>query len=436
MKRSVTVKLQPSKAQEQILFQLADLGTKAWNEVNYHRRQLFFQKKPVDFNSTEKTVYEKYKREIGSATVQQIARKNAEAWRSFFSLAKKRKSKELPTWLKPRPPNYLKEGGKRKPLIVLRNDQYRIEGNKLILKGLGEFKRVEIQFKGRIHLKGKQGRLEITYDPVKRKWYAHISFTVNQKLSKDGWIDVPRTPKGNLSAGIDLGVNNLMAVYVENGESFLVNGRPLKSIAFYWQRKIADYQSKINNSGQKTSRKFRRMHQKAKLQARYFINTAVRQTVEKLYRLGVSKIVVGYPKGISRNSEKGRKRNFLLSHVWRFNTMIKRLKEVAEEYGIKVEVVDEAFTSQTCPVCGKPHEGARFVRGLFECPTTGLVFNADLVGAFNILKKVVKTITPNLGGLRAQGRGNGGKALPEGLKSPPLLGFNEAPQTSPALARG
>jgi len=353
MKRTATVKLQASKEVERILFELADAGAKVWNEVNYLRRQQFFNHEKVDFNKTEKIVYEKYKHEIGSATVQQICRKNAEAWRSFFSLIKKRR--ELPKWLKSKPPNYQKEDGRRKPLIVLRNDQYRIEGNKLILKGLGRFKRLGVQFKGRIHLKGKQGRLEIIYDDVKRKWYAHISFNVEEKFRKE-WIKVPREPKGSLSAGIDLGVNNLMAVYVENGESFLVNGRPLKSIAFYWQKRIADYQSKINKSGAKKSGKLRKMHERAKLQAKHYINTAVRQTVERLYQLGVSRIVVGYPKEIARNSDKDRKQNFLLSHVWRFNTVIQRLKEVSEEYGIRVEVVDEAFTSKTCPFCGKPHQ--------------------------------------------------------------------------------
>jgi len=436
MKRTVTVKLQPSKEQAKTLFKLADAGAKAWNRVNYLRRQQFFQEQIVDFNSTEKTVYEEFKREIGSATVQQISRKNAEAWRSFFSLLRKKRNGELPDWLKPKPPNYLKEEGKRKPLIILRNDQYEIEGNKLILKGLGKFKRLEVQFKGRIHLKGKQERLEITYDPVGRKWYAHLSFTVEEKLEGGEWVSVPRQPKGSLSAGIDLGVNNLMAVYVENGESFLVNGRPLKSIDFYWRRKIADYQSKLNRSGVKTSRKLERMHEKAKLQARHYINTAVRGTVKRLYELGVSKIVVGHPKGIARNSDKGKKQNFILSHVWRFNYVIKRLMEVAEEYGVRVLVVNEAFTSKTCPVCGKPYEGARFVRGLFECPATGLVFNADLVGAFNILKKVVKTITPNLGGLFAQGRGNWPEAGPEGLKARFELGFDEAPRTSSLMARG
>ncbi|ACJ16732.1 Hypothetical transposase [Thermococcus onnurineus NA1] len=436
MKRTLTLKLQPSKEQEKALFQLADLSSRAWNRVNYLRRQEYFQGKPIDFLKTQKIVYEEFKKEIGSATVQTIARKNAEAWRGFFSLLRKKRNGELPTWLKPKPPNYLKENGKRKLFIVLRNTQYRIEGNKLILMGLGKFKRLEIQFKGRIHLRGKQGRLEIIYDNAKQKWYAHVSFTVEKKLIKNEWISVPRTPKGRLTAGIDLGVNNLMAVYVENGESFLVNGKPLKSIAFYWQRRIADYQSKLSKSGAKKSRKLKRMHEKAKLQAKHYINTVVRQTVRRLYDLGVSKIVVGYPKGIARNSEKRRKQNFLLSHVWRFNYVIKRLKEVAEEYGILVEVVDEAFTSKTCPVCGKPHKGARFVRGLYSCPTTGLVFNADLVGAFNILKKV-KTITPSLEGLRAfRVRGNGGKALPEGLKTHFLVGLNEAPQTSLSLARG
>ncbi|KUH33391.1 transposase [Thermococcus celericrescens] len=402
MKRAVTLKLQPSKEQEKVLSELADTGAKVWNRVNYLRRQEFFEGKPVDFNRTEKIVYEEFKREISSATVQQICRKNVEAWRSFFSLLRSKRNGELPEWFKPKPPNYLKDDGERRPLIVLRNDQYKIEGNKLILKGLGKFKRLEVQFNGRIHLKGKQGRLEITYDEVKRKWYTHISFTVGEKIIGDEWVRVPRQPSGNLSAGIDLGVNNLMAVYVENGESFLVNGRPLKSIAFYWRKRIADYQSKLNKSGVKTSKKLRRMHEKAKLQARHYINTAVRQTVERLYQLGVSRIVVGYPKGIARNSERGKKQNFLLSHVWRFNTVIQRLREVAEEYGIVVEVVDEAFTSKTCPVCGKSHEGARFVRELFKCPVTGLVFNADLVGAFNILKKAVKTITLNLSGLYAQ----------------------------------
>ncbi|AEH24500.1 RNA-guided endonuclease InsQ/TnpB family protein [Pyrococcus yayanosii] len=432
MKRSVTVKLQPSKEQEKILFELAQATAIIWNKINYERLKQFKEFGKIDFNGTEKEAYYYFKDWIGGSTVQQLARKNAEAWRSFFSLNKKKKAGELLEWFKPKPPKFIKE--EKRFIIPLRNDQYRIDGNVIELRRLGKFGRLRIQFKGRIHWKGKQGRLEIVYDDVKRKWYAHISYTVEEKFWKE-WVRVPRQPLGSLTAGIDLGVNNLMAVYVENGKSFLVNGRPLKSIAFYWQKQIADYQSKLNKSSAKKSRKLKRMYQKAKLQAKHYINTAVRQTVEKLYQLGVSRIVVGYPKEIARNSDKGRKQNFLLSHVWRFNYVIKRLKEVAEEYGIKVVIVDEAFTSKTCPLCGQRHPNGRFVRGLFKCHREGVVMNADLVGAFNILKKVVRTITPSLPGLTA-GRGNGGKAVPEGFREP-LKGFlMETPQTSPSMARG
>jgi len=435
MKRTVTLKLQPSKGQEKILLELAQATAVIWNKINYERLKQFKEFGKIDFGTTEKEAYHTFKDWVGGSTVQQLARKNAEAWRSFFSLLKKKKNGELPDWFKPQPPKFVKEeNGGKLFIIPLRNDQYKIENNTIELRRLGKFGRLKIQFKGRTHLKGKQGRLEIIYNEARHKWYAHVSYTVEEKLTSEEWVEVPRQPKGNLTAGIDLGVNNLIAVYVENGEAFLVNGRLLKSIAFYWQKRIADYQSKLNRSGAKTSRRLKRIHQKAKLQARHYINTAVRQTVERLYEMGVSKIVVGYPEGIARNSDKGRKQNFVLSHVWRFNTVIQRLKEVAEEFGISVIVVDEAFTSQSCPLCGQRHSNGRIFRGLFKCRREGVVMNADLVGAFNILKKI-KTITPSLPAL-AGGRGNGGKTLPEGSKTRFNLGLNETPQTSLPMVRG
>ena len=437
MKRTLTLKLQPSKEQGRILFEIAQATAIIWNKINYERLKQFKKFGKIDLATTEKEACYTFKDWIGGSTVQQLARKNAEAWRSFFSLNRKKKSGELSDWFKPRPPGFVKEKCGRKLFVIpLRNDQYRIEGNIIELRRLGKFGRLKIQFKGRKHLKGKQGRLEIVYDDVKQRWYAHISYTVEEKLERDSWVKLPRKPKRNLTAGIDLGVNNLMAVYVENGESFLVNGRLLKSIAFYWQKRISEYQSQLNKSGAKKSRRLKRMHEKAKLQARHYINTAVRQTVRRLYELGISKIVVGYPKNIAREANKGKKQNFILSHVWRFNYVIKRLKEVAEEYGVEVLLVDEAFTSQICPLCGQRHSNGRIFRGLFKCRGEGVVMNADLVGAFNILKKVVRTITPSLPAL-AGGRGNRGKTVPEGFEEPVLTGsLMRTPSNLPVNGEG
>jgi putative transposase len=38
-----------------------------------------------------------------------------------------------------------------------------------------------------------------------------------------------------------------------------------------------------------------------------------------------------------------------------------------------------------CSLCGEIHENGRIKRGLFKCPHTGKVINADLNGAINIL---------------------------------------------------
>jgi putative transposase len=64
--------------------------------------------------------------------------------------------------------------------------------------------------------------------------------------------------------------------------------------------------------------------------------------------------------------------------------LLKRISEVAEEYGIDVIYVDEAYTSSKCPIHGDGC-GIRINRGLFRCTRLNKVFNADLIAARNIL---------------------------------------------------
>jgi len=368
------------------------------NEENKHsRRRAFFEKRGVDLKATYKEFYEKYKTLIGSATAQQVLNKNDEAWRSFFKMLKLKKEGKLPPFItKINPPGYRKKNNKRTLWTVLRKDQYRIEGDKIVLKGLRAVGWVELRCRGLIHLKGRQGRMEIHYDQDRRKWYAHISFEVSEKAVRGVWTNVPRKPKEDLVAGIDVGINNLMAVYVENGLAKLVNGRPLKAVSHYWRMRIAEYQSMLNRYGLKTSRRLRSMYSKWRRQVKAYIDSRVRQAIEWLYSIGVSVIKVGYPKYIVQ--ENG---NFNNVHIWTYGYLLRRIYEVAEEYGITVVYVDEAYTSSKCPIhseeCGK-----RIKRGLFKCTKLDKAFNAGLVGAFNML------ITPS----PERDRGNGLETRP------------------------
>jgi len=117
-------------------------------------------------------------------------------------------------------------------------------------------------------------------DSDSRKWYAHITFDVSEKAVRGVWRKVPLMPKGNLRVGIDIGINNLFAVYAEGGRVFLVNGRLLKSISHYWRTRIAEYQSMLNKYGLRTSRKLRVMYKKWRRQVEHYINTAVRGLAE------------------------------------------------------------------------------------------------------------------------------------------------------------
>ncbi|MBP1357554.1 MAG: transposase, partial [Sulfolobus sp.] len=295
-------------------------------------------------------------------------------------------------------------------IIVLRKDQYKIDEKKqeIELHGLGQFSNMKIKYKGEIYYRGEQGRLEIIYNLVFHKWYAHITFKANEKLDRETgeWVKVPLTPKGNLVAGIDIGINNLFAVYISDGTQVLVETRVLKSISYYYKELISIKQKLLALYHQPFSNKIRRLYVKWKRELTTVIDTAVREVVEFLYNKGVSLIKVGYPKNISQGNG-----SFLVVNVWSYKQVMDKLKNVAEEYGMSVEFVNEAYTSTTCPIHGKGC-GKRMHRGLFKCTTSNKVYNADLVGAFNIL--IIPS--PNDGGVGGSStRGIGiswGKTVP------------------------
>lgn len=101
----------------------------------------------------------------------------------------------------------------------------------------------------------------------------------------------------------------------------------------------------------------------------------------------VSHILVGELKGIRQDKDWGAKQNQEL-HAWPYRKIVQILAYKAALKGILVEEVSERYTSTTCPICGKREKSARVERGLFvHCDQA---FNADVVGAFNILQRYLQ----------------------------------------------
>jgi putative transposase len=359
--------LNPGKEEAGILHDWADNCSRMYNEINYKRRQSFFNH---NFNWNTDAEYYKYKGVIGSATAQQIIRKNNEAWKSFFALLEKRKKGELED--RPHPPGYWKDRttGKRIPRILIRGDLYEL-GRKY-LKLPFKFK---VRWKGKNKWVGKQGRLEIVYDALEGQWICYMPVEVEPL----------HQPKGNKRAYIDLGVLNLITGWIEGEERAVIySGRSILSDWWYWSEQIARCQEELDKIGKKSSKRLRELYRRRKRRFRQVVNTIIARFVAECYDKGVSEIVIGDVTNIRDSGSKGNKTNAMLNNFWSFSYIYERLRITAENYGIKMRKKREERTSKTCCLCGEEHRGGRRYRGLYICKEHGVPINADVNGVANI----------------------------------------------------
>jgi len=365
--------------------------------LNYERRQQFFRGEKVDFEGTWDKCYEKYKEELG-VNAQAVMQKNNEAWNSFFSLLKLRKENKLPSHMNHiSPPKYWKDGetGGRKPLLVVREDNYVVdERNHIILK----YFNMKIRFTGRLRWLGKQGRLEVYYDEVRNAWYASIPVEVGVEKTKTGRkskhivrgerksIQV-KSPKGSKMASIDLGINVLASVVVDDGTWLLYKGVRAKEDYFYLGKRISEVQSlsdKAKNIGEyeaygELSRERRRLFKKLTKRLLHLYRNFASHLLKMLHERGVSTIYLGYPFNIAQ--DKGNK---FTVNMWSYRELMEVIELKAQEYGMRVFEVIEYNTSKYCAYHGVEVE--RHPRGVVNCPK-GHKLHSDLNGALNILKK-------------------------------------------------
>lgn len=378
MKRVNKFRLRLTKDQEKVLFSLCEISAVLWNKLNYLRRQAFFEGR-FDWKEGVNELYNEFKRILGSATTQQIIRKNDEAWRSFFSLLKLQKQGKLPSHIrKVSPPRYWKDRltGRRKLMTVIRNDCYRIEevgGKKWLILPKG----LKIRITGEIRWKGKQGRLEIFYDDLMGRWYAYQSVEVDQPR---------RTTFPEKRAFVDLGVINIITAWIEGErQPIAFSGKPLLADWWYWTKKIAHYQSIAMKVNEKyTTKRIQKYYRKRQFRFRHAINTIVHKFVKLCYEKGVSEIIVGDISGIRENNNKNNKINAMIHNFWSFRYIINRLITTAENFGIKVKLVKENNTSSICPRCDSTN--AIKHKRLFKCLDCSLEAHRDVVSVLNIAR--------------------------------------------------
>jgi IS605 OrfB family transposase len=195
-------------------------------------------------------------------------------------------------------------------------------------------------------------------------------------------------------AAVDIGLNNLAAVTFNQPGMlpFLVNGRPLKAINQLYNKRRAQLQAKLP-AGVFVSRQLDILTDKRGRQITDYLHVASRRVVDQLVSHHVGTMVIGKNDGWKQAIRLGKRtnQNFVFVPHARFIAMLQYKAELVD---IQVVVSEESYTSKCSFLDLEPvgkHEvyaGKRVKRGLFRA-SDGRCFNADINGAYNILRKVV-----------------------------------------------
>ncbi len=399
--RTVRLRLLLNGAQERKLRRIADATAKLWNELNYARLMQFRVSGKVDFKGTGHEFYHKYKSVLG-VNAGQVINLNNWMWNSFFELSRQYEQGKLPKFMnKPSPPGFWKDRllGKRELRILVRNDRYYIEPinngeGYLVLKDWC----LRIKYAGRIKWGGKQGMLVIKYEDG--RWFAYVPISIGEKPAKSNPKGYVRgayekirieNPKGGNKAFIDVGLNNLFAVVFNHTDTaILIKGSTIKAEYYWWKREVGTYQAIRDWLRNHSFNAWRRYHTfylhaeyKRHERLRHYYRTAIRFLAKTLHEMGIDEVFIGYPYLVSQDD--GNEYN---TNIWWFSKIIKWLGDVLEEYGIRLNVVNEYGTSRQCSICDMKHESGRVKRGLYICELTGIKINADLNAARNIARRV------------------------------------------------
>lgn len=195
-------------------------------------------------------------------------------------------------------------------------------------------------------------------------------------------------------AAIDLGLNNLMSVtFNVNGlKPFIINGKPLKSINQYYNKRKGELQSRLKGKKQ-TSNKIKKLTNKRNNKINDYLHKTSRLLVNQLVSNNISKLVIGYNKEWKQDINIGKVNNQKFTMI-PHGRLVEIIRYKCLLIGIEVILHEESYTSKCSffdmEVIGK-HEnyvGKRMKRGLFRTGQ-GVFINADINGSYNIMKKAI-----------------------------------------------
>lgn len=193
--------------------------------------------------------------------------------------------------------------------------------------------------------------------------------------------------------GIDIGVDNLATcVTSDNSQDFIVNGRLLKSINQYYNKKQSKLKSISKTRNDKHySNQLDRLTFKRNNRVNDYLHKASRYIINYCHEHSINTIVVGTNNQWKQKCNIGKKNNQTFIQI-PFAKLVDQIMYKAKELGITVIKTEESYTSGTSyldnelPTKEFYNKSRRIKRGLFKS-NDGILINADQNAAYQILKK-------------------------------------------------
>jgi IS605 OrfB family transposase len=204
----------------------------------------------------------------------------------------------------------------------------------------------------------------------------------------------------NRIASIDLGLNNLATLTFNQAgiKPLLINGRPLKSLNQYYNKRRGFLQSILAEN--QSSLRLKKLCNHREFKINDYLHKASRLIINTLIKQRIGTLVIGQNQEWKQSVNLGKKNNQNFVQI-PHNKLIKMLSYKAEMAGIKVILNEESYTSKASFIDNDPipvykkdskqsstFSGKRVKRGLYRTGSGRLV-NADVNGSLNIMRKAV-----------------------------------------------
>lgn len=375
------------KIQYNILRKLTWHSARLYNFALYTIRQTYFETKtylsyPQNYHICKTN--DNYKI-MPSAAAQQTLKVVDRGFKSFFSLLKLKNKGKYQSRISI--PNYLPKGSYfqllyPKTMFHIKGSTIHLGISKQMSKEMG-IKDIVLDFPTQIN---KNDVVEIRIVPQYNAKYFKME-VVYEVENQDLGLN-----KENVLS-IDIGLSNLATCYdVSNNRAFIMDGKQLKSINYFWNKQNAKLQSikdKQNIRGY-TKRQFL-IKQKRWYRIKDVMRKTIKHIIDYCIANDIGTIIVGHNKGWKNHINIGKINNQNFTQI-PFGYLMRGIESKCNEYGLRYLEIQESHTSICSAIDSESikhhyeYVGKRIKRGLFRTKN-GLLVNSDVNGAINIARK-------------------------------------------------